>query len=54
VWTQGPVSEQSVIDLASREMAVSKAVTVQITQGQFNALVSLLYSVGSGKQGGHV
>lgn len=49
-----PHQQQLVIDLASREVAVSKAVTVQITQGQFDALVSFLYSVGSGKQGGHV
>ena len=50
-WTQRQASAQLVIDLASREMAVSKAVTAQITQGQFDALVSFLYNVGPGKQG---
>lgn len=51
VWTQAQADSQLIIDLASREAVVSKAVTAQITQGQFDALVSFLYNVGPGKQG---
>ncbi len=51
VWTQAKADAQLVIDLASREASISKAVTAQITQGQFDALVSFLYNVGPGKQG---
>jgi len=50
-WTQDQADAQLVIDLASREMVVSLAVTGKITQGQFDALVSFLYNVGPGKQG---
>ncbi|KMN20312.1 lysozyme [Pseudomonas weihenstephanensis] len=51
IWTQAQADAQLVTDLASRELSVSKAVTAQITQGQFDALVSFLYNVGPGKQG---
>jgi len=51
VWTQDQANAQLVIDLVSRERTISSAVTAQITQGQFDALVSFLYNVGPGKQG---
>lgn len=50
-WTQAQADAQLVVDLASRELTISKAVTAQITQGQFDAQVSFLYNVGPGKQG---
>jgi lysozyme len=50
-WTQDQAAEQLVTDLAVREKTISSSVTAQITQGQFDALVSFLYNVGPGKAG---
>jgi len=48
VWTQDQADAQLIIDLASREASVSMAVTAQITQGQFDALVDFVYNLGAG------
>lgn len=48
VWTQGNADTQLVTDLASRERSVSSAVTAQLTQGQFDALVDFVYNLGAG------
>ncbi|NWA29033.1 lysozyme [Pseudomonas gingeri] len=48
VWTQEQADSQLTSDLVSREQAVSKAVTVPLTQGQFDALVDFVYNLGAG------
>jgi lysozyme len=48
VWTQAKADAQLLNDLASREMAVSCAVTTSISQGQFDALVDFAYNLGIG------
>lgn len=48
VWTQAAADSQLLADLASREMTVSCAVTKNVTQGQFDALVDFVYNVGAG------
>ena len=48
VWTQEQVDAQFAVDVARFERAVARAVTVPLTQGQFDALVSLTYNIGEG------
>ena len=48
VWTQTKADAQLLTDLAERELSVSCAVTSIITQGQFDALVVFVYSLGHG------
>jgi len=48
VWTQAKADATLLTDLAAREMTVSCAVTKSLTQGQFDALVDVVYNLGSG------
>lgn len=47
-WTQEQADERFGVDLAGFEAMIDDAVTVELTQGQFDALVSILYNVGPG------
>ena len=47
-WTKDQAAGQLVSDLISRELTVTNAVTVQLTQGQFDALVDFVYNLGAG------
>lgn len=48
VWTEEQADARFAKDLAKVELGVSQAVTVPITQGQFDALVSFAYNLGLG------
>ena len=48
VWTQDRADRRLLGDVAQREIVASHAITVLVTQGQFDAFVSLLYNVGEG------
>lgn len=48
VWTQEQCDEEFRRDIRPREITVYSAVTQPITQGMFDALVSLLFNVGAG------
>ena len=48
VWTQQEADERFDFDLAQREVIVDAAVTVPLTQGQFDAMVSIVFNVGAG------
>ena len=48
VWTKEQADARFAKDLAKFELGVSQAVTVQLTQGQFDALVSFAYNLGLG------
>lgn len=48
VWTQQQADTRLAVDVALREAIVSKAVTVPLTQGQFDAMVSIVFNVGHG------
>ncbi|OIN44497.1 lysozyme [Pseudomonas costantinii] len=48
VWPQPQADAQLLVDLASREISVSCAVTTSLSQGQFDALVDFVYNLGSG------
>lgn len=49
VWTQKQADDQLLLDVASRESAISSAFCV-LPQGQFDALVSFLFNVGPGRK----
>lgn len=48
VWTQAQADARLAADVAEREAMVSAAVTVPLTQGQFDAMVSIVFNVGPG------
>lgn len=48
VWSQQIADDTFRRDLEFREQAVDKFVTVPLTQGQFDAMVSIIYNVGIG------
>ena len=48
VWTQKQADDVLVNDLATKEKAVSSLVKKNLTQGQFDALVSFAYNLGEG------
>lgn len=48
VWTQVQADSALISDLAQCERAVSRLVKVNLTQNQFDALVSFVFNVGSG------
>lgn len=48
VWTQKQADERLRSDVQIRERIVAKYVTVPITQGMFDALVSIIFNVGAG------
>lgn len=48
VWTLEKAEERFEEDVAYRENIVDKYVTVPLTQGQFDAMVSIIYNVGQG------
>lgn len=48
VWTQAQADARLVADLEEFENIVRANVTVDLTQGQFDALVSIVYNVGPG------
>lgn len=48
IWTQQQCDEQFRRDIRPFEITVYSAVTAQITQGMFDALVSLVFNVGPG------
>ena len=52
VWTRAQAEEALRRELAKHEAAVTRLVTVDLKQGQFDALVSFSYNVGSGALGG--
>ena len=47
-WTQDRADRRLVGDVAQRELVASHAITVPVTQGQFDAFVSILFNVGAG------
>ena len=49
VWTQERADLRLVGDVAQREVAASRAITRPVTQGQFDAFVSILYNIGAGR-----
>lgn len=48
VWTQSKADAQLLVDLSARELTVSCAVTGDVDQGQFDALVDFVYNLGAG------
>lgn len=48
VFTQAQADARLIADLAAVEADVAHAVTVPLTQGQFDALVSIVFNVGHG------
>ncbi|MGJ7508672.1 lysozyme [Variovorax sp. GT1P44] len=48
VWTQEQADARLASDVGLRETMVNNAVTVPVTQGQFDALVSIVFNVGAG------
>lgn len=48
IWTQERADARLMADIAVREGIVSAAVTHEMTQGQFDAFVSLVFNVGAG------
>ena len=48
VWTQQEADERFDLDLSKRETLLNNALVVPVTQGQFDALVSIVYNVGEG------
>jgi lysozyme len=50
--TQAQADAWLISDVSYAESIVKKAVTIPLTQGQFDALVSFAYNVGHGKVGG--
>lgn len=48
VWTQSQADQRLVSDVAYREDLVRQAVKVPLTQGQFDAMVSIVFNVGPG------
>lgn len=49
-WTQDECDRRLAEAIAARELMVSKYVTHPMTQGQFDAFVSIFYNVGAGNQ----
>lgn len=50
VWTQEQADERLAKDVEAREAIVNEAVTVDLTQGQFDAMVSIVFNVGYGSK----
>ncbi|MGJ7613943.1 MULTISPECIES: lysozyme [unclassified Variovorax] len=48
IWEQSQADERLMRDIGEREDLVSAAVTVPLTQGQFDAMVSIVFNVGQG------
>jgi len=48
VWTQEQADARLAMDVIEREAVVRKAVTHEMTQGQFDAFVSIVFNVGAG------
>ena len=48
IWSQQQADDRLAADLAAREKIVADAVHVPLTQGQFDALVSIVFNVGAG------
>ena len=48
VWTQERADARLIGDVAQREADANNAIRVPVTQGQYDAFVSLLYNVGHG------
>jgi lysozyme len=48
VWTQAQADARFASDVSLRESVISKEVTVPLKQGQFDAMVSILFNVGPG------
>jgi len=49
-WTQEQADSRLIADVAQREALVSQAVTHPMTQGQFDAFVSIVFNVGQGSK----
>lgn len=49
-WTQEEADRRLLASIEAREHMVSRYVTHEMTQGQFDAFVSLFYSVGPGNE----
>lgn len=47
-WTQDRADMRLQSDVAQREMVANNAIRVAVTQGQYDAFISLLYNVGAG------
>lgn len=52
VWTQEQADAQFELDVAEREKFINRVVDVQLTQGQFDALVDFSFNEGMGALGG--
>lgn len=50
VWTQSQADTRLESDVAQREDLVSMAITHPMTQGQFDAFVSIVFNVGAGSK----
>lgn len=51
VWTQEQADERLMVDIAEAEERVRHYVTHDMTQGQFDAFVSIFFNVGPGSAG---
>lgn len=49
-WTQDEADRRLATSIAQREVIVQRNVTHPMTQGQFDAFVSIVFNVGSGNQ----
>jgi lysozyme len=50
VWTQAKADDEARMDLAEAELLVEKYVTAPMTQGQYDAFVSIFQNVGPGRK----
>jgi lysozyme len=50
VWTQAQADDRLARDIAERELTVERYVKHDMTQGQFDAFVSIFFNVGEGSQ----
>jgi lysozyme len=48
IWEQSQADARLMQDIGERETIVNNAVKVPVTQGQFDALVSIVFNVGAG------
>ena len=48
VWTQAQADARLVDDVAKREAMANNAITVEVTQGVFDAFVSAVFNIGAG------
>lgn len=50
-WTQAQADDRLTADVEKREAIANNALTVPVTQGQFDAFVDMIYNIGPGARG---